>query len=71
MRQTLKIGITALAIAALTMSGIALALDDTDADAVGADVTLDQEDAVQGIGAGLEELIEDGTARPYRNLQCF
>ncbi|NQV06174.1 hypothetical protein HQ535_06465 [bacterium] len=61
MRQTLRIGITALAIAALTMSGIALALDDTDADTAGTDVTLEQADAVQGIGAELEALIEDGT----------
>ena len=56
MKQTLKIGITALVMAALTMSGIALAQTDDDA--------TDEEAAAPGVSVIVEKLaplIEDGT----------
>ena len=55
MKQTLKIGITVLVVAALAMSGIALAQTDAD---------VSEEEASRGVAAIVEKLaplIEDGT----------
>ena len=55
MRQTLKIGVTVLAVAALAMSGVALAqTDDTEQ-------TAREEAAVARIGEMLAPLVDDGT----------
>jgi len=53
MRQTFKIGITAVVVAALTMSGIALAQTDEGTDPA--------QDAVTRIAERLQELVDDGT----------